>query len=67
MFVAICKEKINVFGGFESNSQWYLNDTGLKDEFNLTTTQPENPLRTNSYLFVNFKYISTQSIYNESV
>ena len=50
------KEKINVFGGFESNSQWYLNDTGLKDEFNLTTTQPENPLRTNSYLFVNFKY-----------
>jgi len=50
------KEKINVFGGFESNSQWYLNDTGLKDEFNLPTSQPENPLRSNSYLFVNFKY-----------
>lgn len=43
-------EKINFYGGFESNSQWYLNDKGLKVE------HPETPLRANSYLFVNLKY-----------
>jgi Family of unknown function (DUF6029) len=50
------KEKGNFFGGFESNSQWYLNDKGLKDEFNNPTTHPEDPLRSNSYLFLNYKY-----------
>ena len=45
-----------VSGGFESNGQWYLNDKGLKDEFNNTTTQPENPVRSNNYLFVNYLY-----------
>lgn len=43
-------------GGFESNSQWYLNDTGLKDEFNNPTTHPDEPLRSNNYLFVNYLY-----------
>ncbi len=50
------QEKGNFFGGFESNSQWYLNDTGLKDEFNNATVHPVDPLRTNSYLFLNYKY-----------
>jgi hypothetical protein len=50
------QEKGNFFGGFESNSQWYLNDTGLKDEFNNATGHPVDPLRTNSYLFLNYKY-----------
>jgi len=50
------KEKINFNGGFESNSQWYLNDNGLRDEFDNPTIQPEQPLRSNSYLFLNFKY-----------
>ncbi len=45
-----------VSGGFESNAQWYLNDKGLKDEFNNTTTQPEDPVRSNNYLFVNYLY-----------
>ncbi len=43
-------EKINFYGGFESNSQWYLNDKGLK------VTHPDIPLRENSYLFLNLKY-----------
>lgn len=42
-------------GGFETNAQWYLNDTGLKDEYNNPTTHPEDPVRSNSYLFVNYK------------
>ena len=49
------QEKGNFFGGFESSSQWYLNDNGLKDEFNNPTIQPENPLRSNNYLFLNYK------------
>jgi Family of unknown function (DUF6029) len=53
---AISQEKGNFFGGFESNSQWYLNDTGLKDEFNNPTSHPENPIRSNNYLFLNFTY-----------
>jgi hypothetical protein len=43
-------------GGFESNSQWYLNDPGLRDEFNNPTIQPDEPVRSNSYLFLNYKY-----------
>lgn len=43
-------------GGFETNTQWYLNDKGLKDEFNNPTAQPEEPLRSNSYLFLNYNY-----------
>lgn len=43
------QEKVAVFGGFESNSQWYLNDkeSGI--------AQPDSPLRSNNYLFLNLK------------
>ena len=44
------KEKINFFGGLESNSQWYLNDTGLN------ISHPVPPIRSNNYLFTNLKY-----------
>lgn len=50
------KEKINFNGGFESNAQWYLNDTGIRDEFDNPTVHPEQPVRSNSYLFLNVKY-----------
>jgi len=50
------KEKAIFFGGFESNSQWYLNDTGLLDENKNPTSHPDNPLRSNSFLFLNYKY-----------
>ena len=43
-------EKVNFFGGFESNSQWYLNDPGLN------VTHPDPALRSNNYLFTNVKY-----------
>ena len=46
----VSPEKVNFYGGFESNSQWYLNDKGLK------VAHPETPLRANSYLFMNLKY-----------
>lgn len=49
------QEKGTVSGGFETNAQWYLNDTGLLDEFYNPVTHPEHPLRSNSYLFVNYK------------
>jgi hypothetical protein len=54
-FFASAQEKGNFFGGFESNSQWYLNDKGLKDEFNNPTKQDTVPLRSNNYLFLNYK------------
>jgi hypothetical protein len=46
----------NFSGGFESNTQWYLNDKGLKDEFNNPTSRPDEPLRSNNYLFINYNY-----------
>ena len=44
------QEKATFFGGFESNTQWYLND---KD---LGVKHPENPIRSNNYLFLNYSY-----------
>ena len=38
-----------VYGGFESNGQWYLNDKERG------RAQPNDPLRSNSYLFVNYQ------------
>jgi hypothetical protein len=49
-FSLYAQEKANFFGGFESNSQWYLNDKGLG------ISHDEVPLRSNNYLFLNFKY-----------
>ena len=46
----IKKDNLNFFGGFESNSQWYLNDKPLGVE------HPAIPVRSNNYLFLNLKY-----------
>ena len=55
------KEKLNFYGGFESNTQWYLNDQGLKVD------HPDIPLRSNNYLFLNLKYKNwTTGIQGES-
>ena len=43
------QEKPTFFGGFESNAQWYLNDKALK------VGQPDSPVRSNNYLFLNSK------------
>ena len=48
------KDKGIFSGGFESNAQWYLNDKGLKDIDGNSTVHPPEPLRSNSYLFVNY-------------
>lgn len=37
-----------IFGGLESNSQWYLNDKEQQ------IIHPEDPLRSNNYLFLNY-------------
>jgi len=44
------KDKGTFFGGFESISTWYLND---KD---LGVSHPEDPLRSNNYLLLNYRY-----------
>lgn len=44
------KDKVTVFGGFESNAQWYMNDPGLN------FVHPQPAIRSNNYLFVNLKY-----------
>lgn len=44
------KDYGRVFGSFESNSQWYLNDK----ERNIQ--HPEDPIRSNNYLLVNYQY-----------
>lgn len=43
------KDYGKVFGGFESNSQWYLNDKGRD------IPHPEDPIRSNNYLLVNYQ------------
>ena len=43
------KDYGRVYGGFESNGQWYLNDKEMG------TVHPEDPIRSNSYLFVNYQ------------
>ena len=44
------KDYGKLYGSFESNSQWYLNDK----ERNLD--QPEDPIRSNNYLYLNYQY-----------
>jgi len=44
------KIKGRLFGGFESNSQWYLNDVNREIE------HPDKPVRSNNYLLVNYNY-----------
>lgn len=50
VFSSKAQDSHTFFGGFESNAQWYLND---KD---LGVDHPEYPLRSNSYLLVNYKH-----------
>ncbi|WP_255566969.1 DUF6029 family protein [Flavobacterium litorale] len=44
------KEEVRVYGGFESNIQWYLNDSGRGIE------QPVTPIRSNNYFLINYQY-----------
>lgn len=44
------KDYGRVFGSFESNAQWYLNDKGRG------LMHPEDPIRSNNYLLVNYQY-----------
>lgn len=44
------KDYGNLYGGIESNSQLYLNDSGLN------FTQPDEPFRSNNYLYLNYNY-----------
>lgn len=44
------KEKGLFFGGLESIGTWYLNDKGLE------VRHPEDPVRSNTYLLLNYKY-----------
>ncbi|MNK14868.1 hypothetical protein D3C87_329990 [compost metagenome] len=43
------KDYGKIYGGFESNAQWYLNDKGRKID------HPEDPVRSNNYLLVNYQ------------
>lgn len=45
----IKKDYGRIYGGFESNSQWYMNDKGRG------VIQPEDPVRSNNYLFLNYQ------------
>jgi hypothetical protein len=42
------KDHGKIYGGFESNAQWYVNDKGRD------LPHPEDPLRSNNYLLVNY-------------
>jgi hypothetical protein len=44
------KEFGRIYGGIESNSQYYLADNGLN------FTQPDEPFRSNNYLFLNYNF-----------
>lgn len=44
------KDYGRIFGSFESNAQWYLNDAGRN------IAHPEDPIRSNNYLLVNYQY-----------
>lgn len=44
------KDKVIFSGGFESNSQWYMNDPDLN------FTHPDPAIRSNNYLLLNLKY-----------
>lgn len=44
------KDYGKIYGGFESNSAWYLNDKGRN------LRHPEDPFRSNNYLQLNYEY-----------
>jgi hypothetical protein len=43
------KDYGKIYGGFESNAQWYLNDKGRD------LKHPDDPVRSNNYLLVNYQ------------
>lgn len=47
---SVAKTKLKISGGLESNSQWYLNDKERE------ITHPEDPFRSNNYLFLKANY-----------
>jgi Family of unknown function (DUF6029) len=49
------KDYGRVYGGFESNSQWYLNDKGTGINQDVAPINGK-PLRSNNYLLVNYQY-----------
>ena len=53
LFAQETEEKGSIFGGFESNSQWLLDDDGLG------FIAPEDQLRANNY----FQLIKLQVVY----
>lgn len=51
------EEKGSFFGGFESNSQWLLDDEGLKElDTDPGFIAPEDQFRSNNYLQLNYRY-----------
>jgi len=44
------KEGVRVYGGFESNAQWDLNDKGRN------LPHPDDPIRSNNYYLINYQY-----------
>lgn len=44
------KDYGKLFGGFETNAQWYLNDEPRNID------HPDDPVRSNSYLQLNYNY-----------
>lgn len=48
-FSSLAQDKGTFNGGFESIGIWYLNDKGLG------VRQPEDPIRSNNYLLLNYK------------
>jgi Family of unknown function (DUF6029) len=55
-FIGLAQVPPNFFGGFESNSQWYLNDESLKNANNVGVAHPDYPLQSNNYLNLNYRY-----------
>ena len=51
---SVKENKITVYGGVESNSQWYLNDKNR--EINASELTKNKPLRSNNYIQVNANY-----------
>lgn len=51
------QEEGSFFGGFESNSQWLLDDDGLKElETDQGFVAPEDQFRSNNYFQLNYNY-----------
>lgn len=54
--ISIAQENGTFFGGFESNSQWLLNDTGINFDAPNDPFSPEDTFRANNYFQLNYNY-----------